>query len=113
MKHIADQCRADETKKMVNAIERSVKKQLLEPVEVALSKPTPTMWDTVLATYRTVSATAEASYLSKANSESNIGNADEALAAPMRRMTELCRHCVRGPGFHSGGSWRSRQVMPT
>ncbi|EIW70479.1 protein SEY1 [Tremella mesenterica] len=65
---IADRCRADETKKMVNAIERTVKRQLLEPVELALSKPKPGMWDTVLTAYRQVSSTAETTYLTKAKS---------------------------------------------
>jgi hypothetical protein len=81
---IANRLRADETKKMVNAIEvgcaevwadptqRQVKRQLLEPVEIALSQPTPGMWDTVLRTYRDVSKTAEETYLAKAKSQSII-----------------------------------------
>ncbi|WWD17114.1 protein SEY1 [Kwoniella shandongensis] len=65
---IADRCRADETKKMVNTIERTVKRQLLEPVEVALSQPSPTMWDKVLETYKDVSESGEDAYLAKAKS---------------------------------------------
>ncbi|OXG29722.1 protein SEY1 [Cryptococcus neoformans] len=68
LKLIADKCRADETKKMVNAIERNVKRQILEPVEVAMSQPTKTMWDTVLKTYSEVIGAAEETYLSKAKS---------------------------------------------
>jgi hypothetical protein len=40
-------------------------------VEIALSKPTPGMWDTVLATYQKVLNGAEESYLSKAKSTSS------------------------------------------
>jgi hypothetical protein len=85
LKHIADQSRADETKKMVNAIERSVKKQLLEPVEVALSKPSPAMWETVLDTYRKVLDSAESAYLSKAKSECLSIKAHQVSAAPTRK----------------------------
>lgn len=49
-------------------LQRSIKRHLLEPVEIALSKPTPGMWDTVLTTYREVTDGAEASYLGKAKS---------------------------------------------
>jgi hypothetical protein len=49
--------------------QRTVKRQLLEPVEIALSKPTPGMWDTVLSTYAKVSSNGEESYLAKAKSE--------------------------------------------
>lgn len=68
LKAIADRCRADETKKMVNGIERTVRRQLLEPIELALSKPSTTMWDTVLKTYNDVTKSAERTYLTKAKS---------------------------------------------
>jgi hypothetical protein len=69
---------------MVNAIERSVKNQLLEPVEVALSKPSPAMWDTILKTYHDVSSTAESSYLAKAKSEFTPIKANQASAVPTK-----------------------------
>lgn len=53
---------------MVNGIERTVKRQLLEPVEIALSKPSPTMWDKVLSTYSDVTGSAQKTYLNKARS---------------------------------------------
>lgn len=68
LKSVADKSRADETKKMVNGIERTVKRQLLEPVEIALSKPSSTMWDKVLTTYNDVTGSAVKSYLAKAKS---------------------------------------------
>ncbi|KAJ2922202.1 hypothetical protein H1R20_g14882, partial [Candolleomyces eurysporus] len=63
---VADQCRKDETKKMVNQIERNVKKLVAEPVEIQLGKPSPQMWDGVLKTFSEVLAKAEATYLAKA-----------------------------------------------
>jgi hypothetical protein len=85
IQHVADQCRKDETKKMINAIEvrnfvdyhyqeltllsqRNIKKQVSEPVDIALSRATPDMWDKVLKTFRTSLDKAEAAYLSKAKS---------------------------------------------
>ncbi|KAF4620744.1 hypothetical protein D9613_000497 [Agrocybe pediades] len=66
---VADQCRKDETKKMVNQIETSIKKQLAEPVELHLNCPTAQMWDKILQAFRDVLGKAESAYLSKAASE--------------------------------------------
>ena len=87
VKIVADQCRKDETKKMLNQIEvcyltlgicpslitsvhlqRNVKKYLSEPVELRLGKASKTMWDQILRIFREVLDKAEASYLSKAKS---------------------------------------------
>ncbi|VDB95922.1 unnamed protein product [Peniophora sp. CBMAI 1063] len=65
---VGDQLRKDETKKMVNTIERTVRKQIAEPVELALSKPTPDMWDKILTEYTQTLNKAEQNYLSKAKS---------------------------------------------
>ncbi|KIY50144.1 root hair defective 3 GTP-binding protein [Fistulina hepatica ATCC 64428] len=65
---VADQCRKDETKKMVNLIERNFKRQISDPVELYLNQPAPGMWDKVLKTYRETLDKAEAAYLSKARS---------------------------------------------
>ncbi|RDX47836.1 protein SEY1 [Lentinus brumalis] len=65
---VADQCRKDETKKMVNVIERNFKKQISEPVEVYLNQPSPDMWDKVLKVFRDTLDKAEAAYLAKAKS---------------------------------------------
>lgn len=67
---IADQCRSDETKKMVNVIERNVKKQLAEPLEFILNKPTVDMWDKILAQFNETLDRAEGTYLVKAKSAS-------------------------------------------
>ena len=75
--------RGEETKKMINAIDvslsqpysgtmlifqRNSKRQLLEPVEVIMSKPSLDMWDDILTTYRDVLAQAEETYLIRAKS---------------------------------------------
>ncbi|OCF74245.1 protein SEY1 [Kwoniella mangroviensis CBS 8886] len=89
LKNIADRYRKDETKKMVNTIERNVKRQLLEPVEVALSQASPKMWDTVLTTYKEVSEDAEGSYLSKAKSYNCSDEENEGALASLRARTWL------------------------
>ncbi|WWC61965.1 protein SEY1 [Kwoniella dejecticola CBS 10117] len=89
LKSIADRCRADETKKMVNTIERNVKRQLLEPVEVALSQPSVKMWDVVLKTYKEVSEDAERSYLTKAKTYNCSEEENEAALSSLRARTWL------------------------
>ncbi|GJE92681.1 root hair defective 3 GTP-binding protein [Phanerochaete sordida] len=79
MSSVADQCRRDETKKMVNVIERNFKKQISEPVEVHLSKSAPDMWDKVLVTFRATLGKAESAYLAKAKSF-NCTEAENATA---------------------------------
>lgn len=84
---VADQCRKDETKKMVNVIEvspclladgvcdlfsflqRNFKRAISEPVEIALMKPTPDMWDKVLTAFRRTLVKSESAYLTKAKSK--------------------------------------------
>lgn len=50
--------------------QRNVKKQLAEPVEFLLNKPTPDMWDKILAQFKETLDRAEGTYLAKAKSES-------------------------------------------
>lgn len=66
---IGTQLRADETKKMVNKIERNIRKQLADPVEVALAKPRPEMWDDVMRAFKEVQDRALETYRKKAHSE--------------------------------------------
>lgn len=70
VKLIGAQLRADETKKMVNANERNIRKQLADPVEVALAKPRPEMWDDVMRAFKEVQDRALETYRKKAHSES-------------------------------------------
>jgi len=66
---VADQCRKDETKKLLNQAERSIKKLLSEPVELQLGKPSRTMWDETLRMFKEVLGKTETWYLAKAKSE--------------------------------------------
>lgn len=90
MTHIAGQCRADETKKMLTQLEvcrhasgylilthreciqRTIKRQISEPVEVAFSRPGPRMWDNILIAFGEKVNLATSTYTAKAKSELNI-----------------------------------------
>ncbi|KAK1225646.1 Dynamin-like GTPase that mediates homotypic ER fusion [Marasmius sp. AFHP31] len=85
VKSVADQCRKDETKKMINAIERTLKKQISEPVEVALHKATPNMWDTVLIAFTETLQKTESSYLTKARSFNCTDEENTLAIATLRR----------------------------
>ncbi|KAJ8077951.1 Dynamin-like GTPase that mediates homotypic ER fusion [Marasmius tenuissimus] len=85
VKSVADQCRKDETKKMINAIERNLKKQISEPVEVALHKAAPNMWDTVLTTFAETLQKTESSYLTKARSFNCTDEENTLAIATLRR----------------------------
>ncbi|EIM81307.1 protein SEY1 [Stereum hirsutum FP-91666 SS1] len=68
VRNVADQLRKDETKKMVNAIERNFKKQIAEPVELLLTRAEPNMWDEILRTFQISLIKVENGYLTKAKS---------------------------------------------
>ncbi|PBK95569.1 protein SEY1 [Armillaria gallica] len=82
---VGDQCRKDETKKMVNMIERNFKKQISEPVELALNKPSPDMWDRVLKAFKQTLDKAESGYLSKAKSFNCTDDENANALATLRR----------------------------
>ncbi|KAF5322613.1 hypothetical protein D9619_001456 [Psilocybe cf. subviscida] len=86
---VADQCRKDETKKMLNQIERNVKKQLSEPVELHLNRPAKDMWDNVLQTFRDVLARAEATYMTKAKSFNSTEEENTSSLATLRKRAWL------------------------
>lgn len=54
---------------MANAIERNLKKEMSEPVDLALARATSNMWDEVLRTFRTTPDKAEGAYLAQVKSE--------------------------------------------
>ncbi|KAJ7121271.1 RHD3/Sey1 [Mycena crocata] len=82
---VADQCRKDETKKMVNLIERNFKKQISEPVDLSLKKAAPDMWDDILRTFKETLGKAEASYLAKATSFNCTEEENASSLAALRR----------------------------
>jgi len=82
---VADQCRKDETKKMINLIERNVKKLIADPVELNLTKPSVDMWDNVLRSFKDTLNKAEATYLSKAKSFDCTEEENTAALSSLRR----------------------------
>ncbi|KAL0956809.1 hypothetical protein HGRIS_002922 [Hohenbuehelia grisea] len=86
---VADQCRKDETKKMVNLIERNFKKQVSEPVELALNKAAPGMWDSVLLAFKDTLDKAETTYLMKAKSFNCTDEENETSLATLRKRAWL------------------------
>ncbi|ETW80976.1 hypothetical protein HETIRDRAFT_410153 [Heterobasidion irregulare TC 32-1] len=89
VRSVADQLRKDETKKMVNTIERSFKKQISEPVDLILNKAAPDMWDSVLRTFRDTLDKAEASYLAKAKSFDCTDEENALALASLRKRAWL------------------------
>ncbi|EMD37674.1 hypothetical protein CERSUDRAFT_114317 [Gelatoporia subvermispora B] len=81
---VADQCRKDETKKMINVIERNFKRQISEPVELYLSKPTTDMWDKILSVFRETLDKMESSYLAKAKSFNSTDEENATALATLR-----------------------------
>ncbi|KAI6121544.1 RHD3/Sey1 [Pisolithus sp. B1] len=62
---VAEVFRKDETKKVVNLVERHFKLQISEPVELQLNKGSRDMWDNVLGAFKQLLDKAESSYLGK------------------------------------------------
>ncbi|CAE6527701.1 unnamed protein product, partial [Rhizoctonia solani] len=86
---VADQLRADETKKMINSIERSVKRNIAEPVALHLNKPRTDMWDQLLKEFKDTLDKAEKTYLNKAKSFNTTDEENETCLAALRRRTWL------------------------
>ncbi|KAF9452754.1 root hair defective 3 GTP-binding protein [Macrolepiota fuliginosa MF-IS2] len=82
---VADQCRKDETKKMINQIERNIKKHISEPVELQLNKGSEDMWDEVLRSFKGVLAKAENAYLTKAKSFNCTDEENEVSLTALRK----------------------------
>lgn len=86
---IADMLRVEETKKMVAVIERNIKRQTAETVELSLGKPSPDMWDKVLSSFKGALAKGESSYLSKASSFNCTDDENETALAALRKKSWL------------------------
>jgi hypothetical protein len=59
---------------LICGLQRNFKKQIAEPVELALNKASPDMWDQVLATFKKTLDKAESTYLAKAKSASCLSS---------------------------------------
>ncbi|THH11699.1 hypothetical protein EW146_g7946, partial [Bondarzewia mesenterica] len=66
LRRVAEQLRKDETKKMINTIERSFKELISEPVDLLLNKASPDMWDSIRWTFKETLVKADTSYLTTA-----------------------------------------------
>ncbi|KAF7427975.1 Dynamin-like GTPase that mediates homotypic ER fusion [Pleurotus ostreatus] len=85
IRSVANQCRKDETKKMVNLIEKTFKKQISEPVELHLNKPAPNMWDNILKVFKDTLEKAEKQYLAKAKSFDCTEEENDVALADIRQ----------------------------
>ncbi|KAK2464311.1 hypothetical protein APHAL10511_003768 [Amanita phalloides] len=85
VRQVADQCRKDETKKMINSIERKFKSRIMDPVELTLDKATPDMWDSILRVFKKELAQAEDQYMTKATSFNCTDQENAASLADLRR----------------------------
>lgn len=84
---IADQCRVEETKKMVTVIERNFKKEIAEPTELALARPGPDMWDRILGSFGEALQKAELTYTKKAKGFNCTEEENTAALSALRRKT--------------------------
>jgi protein SEY1 len=66
-------------------LQRNFKKQISEPVELALQKGSPDMWDTVLTAFRETLDKAESAYLAKATSFNCTEEENAHSLATLRR----------------------------
>ncbi|GAA5981785.1 hypothetical protein JCM10908_004608 [Rhodotorula pacifica] len=89
MEHVAELLRKEETRKMVAVIERNIKRQMSDVVELALNKPSDDMWDKVLIAFKAALAKAEEAYLKKATSFKCTEEEKEAALNLLRRRSWL------------------------
>ena len=86
---VSDQLRTDETKKMVNSIERNIKRQIVEPVGLHLNKPKMDMWDRLLEEFKAMLEKAEKTYVLKAKSFNCTDEENEAALVQLRKRAWL------------------------
>lgn len=82
---MAQGLRADESKKMAVQLQREVGKKLVDPIELGLSHPSPSMWDDVLRVYNEVTASASTTYLRRARSLNSTTDEDAAGLHALQR----------------------------
>ncbi|BGP39920.1 Dynamin-like GTPase that mediates homotypic ER fusion [Rhodotorula kratochvilovae] len=89
MDAVAELLRKEETRKMVAVIERNIKRQMAETVEVALNHPSADMWDKVLVSFKAALAKAEEAYVRKATSFNCSEEEKDAALSLLRRRAWL------------------------
>ncbi|TNY22692.1 RHD3/Sey1 [Rhodotorula diobovata] len=85
MDSVAELLRKEETRKMVAVIERNIKRQMAETVELALDSPSADMWDKVLSAFKAALAKAEEAYVRKATSFNCTDDEVKAALSLLRR----------------------------
>ncbi|GAA5942097.1 hypothetical protein JCM3775_007400 [Rhodotorula graminis] len=89
MDSVAELLRKEETRKMVAVIERNIKRQMAETVELALDSPSADMWDKVLSAFKAALAKAEEAYVRKATSFNCTKDEVDAALSLLRRRAWL------------------------
>ncbi|WFC98316.1 Dynamin-like GTPase that mediates homotypic ER fusion [Malassezia yamatoensis] len=82
---IAHALRLDETKKLALQLQREIGKKISEPLELALSHPSPTMWDEVLTSLQKVMTSTNAIYLERSASLNSTADEDVAGSHALQR----------------------------
>ncbi|GAA5886919.1 hypothetical protein JCM5296_005191 [Sporobolomyces johnsonii] len=89
MDSVAELLRKEETRKMVAVIERNIKRQVTDVVELSLTKPSPDMWDKVLSAFKATLAKSEEAYLQKATSFNCSSSENDSALTLLRRRAWL------------------------
>lgn len=82
---VAEIFRKDETKKVVSLIDKHLRQQISEPVELQLNKGSQDMWDNVLGTFKQLLDKAESSYLGKTKTFNCTEEENSSSLATIRR----------------------------
>ncbi|GAA5836132.1 hypothetical protein JCM3766R1_001973 [Sporobolomyces carnicolor] len=89
LESVAELLRKEETRKMIAIIERNIKKQVSDVVQVSLNEPKADMWDKVLSSFKASLEKAEAAYLRKATSFNCTEEENASALALLRRRSWL------------------------
>ncbi|GAA5928590.1 dynamin-like GTPase SEY1 [Sporobolomyces koalae] len=89
LESVAELLRKEETRKMIAIIERNIKKQIADVVEISLNAPKPDMWDRVLSEFKACLDKAEQAYLSKATSFNCTEEENQQSLSLLRRRAWL------------------------
>ncbi|GAA5980721.1 hypothetical protein JCM5350_006364 [Sporobolomyces pararoseus] len=89
LESVAELLRKEETRKMIAIIERNIKKQVSDVVEISLNDPKLDMWDKVLTSFKSSLEKAEEAYLKKATSFNCTEEENTAALSLLRRRSWL------------------------
>ncbi|GAA5963085.1 hypothetical protein JCM3765_001764 [Sporobolomyces pararoseus] len=89
LESVAELLRKEETRKMIAIIERNIKKQVSDVVEINLNDPKLDMWDKVLSSFKSSLQKAEEAYLEKATSFNCTEEENTSALSLLRRRSWL------------------------